>query len=72
MSNTQGESSGKKPSFFQLVGSILSGAVGVQSSKNRERDFQGNSIMPYVVGGIIFTALFIGTIVTVINLLVDA
>lgn len=48
-----------KPGFGQLVLSTLAAAIGVQSNKNRERDFQGGSMMNYVVAGIIFTTFFV-------------
>lgn len=70
MSNNENQPEQKKLSIFQLVGSLFAGAIGVQSSKNRERDFQVNSIMPFVIGGLIFTGLFIGTIFTLINIFV--
>lgn len=57
----------EKLSFLQVVGSVLAGALGVQSSKNRERDFAQNSFMPFIVGGIIFTVLFVGSIVLLVN-----
>lgn len=57
----------EKLSFFQVVGSVLAGALGVQSSKNRQRDFAQNSFMPFIVGGIVFTLLFVGSIVLLVN-----
>ena len=70
MSNNENQPEQKKLSIIQLVGSLFAGAIGVQSSKNRERDFQVNSIMPFVIGGLIFTGLFIGGIFTLINIFV--
>ncbi|MFS1525915.1 DUF2970 domain-containing protein [Microbulbifer sp. 2304DJ12-6] len=49
----------EKPGFGQIMLSTLAAAIGVQSNKNRERDFQSGSIMHYLVAGIIFTALFV-------------
>lgn len=57
----------KKPSFGQVVLSTLAAAIGVQSSKNRERDFKGGSIKTYIAAGIIFTALFVLTLVLVVK-----
>jgi hypothetical protein len=39
----------------------------VQSSKNRERDFKHGSFKTFMIGGIIFTILFIATIATIVN-----
>ncbi|MFK8022004.1 MAG: DUF2970 domain-containing protein [Pseudomonadales bacterium] len=60
---------GEKASFLQVVTSVLAGALGVQSSKNRERDFSQNTFMPYIVGGIVFTIIFVGSLVLLVNVL---
>lgn len=56
-----------KPSIFQVIGSVLSAAIGVQSSENRERDFAGGSAKTYIVAGIAFTILFIVAILSVVR-----
>lgn len=57
-----------KPSFLQVVSSVVSAAFGVQSTANRERDFTGGSAAPYIIAGIVFTVLFIVTIIGVVKL----
>jgi len=57
----------EKPSFGQVVLSTLAAAIGVQSGKNRERDFKGGSIKTYIAAGIIFTGLFVLTLVLVVK-----
>lgn len=57
-----------KPSFIQVISSVVSAAFGVQSTANRERDFKGGSAAPYVIAGIVFTILFILTLVGVVKL----
>ncbi|MFZ2207172.1 MAG: DUF2970 domain-containing protein [Porticoccaceae bacterium] len=57
-----------KPGFLSIVRSTLSAAIGVQSSKNRERDFTQGSPFAFIAAGIIFTVLFILTVVTVVHL----
>ncbi|MFC6631868.1 DUF2970 domain-containing protein [Microbulbifer taiwanensis] len=57
----------EKPSFGQVVLSTLAAAIGVQSSRNRERDFKGGSIKAYIAAGIIFTGLFVLTLVLVVK-----
>lgn len=61
----------KKPGFLAVMGSVLSAAFGVQTSKNRERDFEGGQALPYIVGGLVFTILFILAIVTVVRMVVS-
>ena len=62
----------KKPTLIQTISSILAAFFGVQSAKNRERDFTkgdaGNYIGVYVV---LVLALVIGMVVTV-NMVLDA
>jgi hypothetical protein len=57
-----------KPSFFQVISSVVSAAFGVQSTANRERDFTGGSAKTYIVAGIVFTVIFILAIVGVVRL----
>lgn len=67
-SNQSPDNEPRKPGVFQIIGSILSAALGVQSDQNRKRDFtQGNPLV-YIFGGIIFTVLFVLTLVGVVML----
>ena len=56
---------------FQVVGSVFAAALGVQSSKNRERDFKQGRAGTFIAAGVIFTLLFIGTVLTIVNLVLD-
>ncbi len=56
-----------EPGFGSIVMSTLAAAFGVQSSKNRERDFVKGNFKAYVVSGLIFTVLFITTIVMLVK-----
>ncbi len=62
----------KKPSLLQTIQSILAAIFGVQSAKNRERDFTkgdaGNYLGVYVI---LVIALVVGMIITV-NMVLDA
>ena len=53
------KTSNNKPSLISVVKSILAAAIGVQSDKNRTRDFEQGSPLTFIVGGIVFTLLFI-------------
>lgn len=57
-----------RPSWVQVIGSVLAAAFGVQSTANRERDFKGGSATAYIVAGLIFTVLFILGLLTVVKL----
>ena len=45
--------------LWQMIGSALSAAIGVQSSKNRERDFARGKASHFIVIGVGFTAIFV-------------
>ena len=45
--------------LWQMIGSALSAAVGVQSSKNRERDFARGKASHFIIIGVGFTAIFV-------------
>ena len=49
------------------VQSTLAAAIGVQSKKNRERDFEEGNAGTFIVAGILFTVLFVATIVVVVS-----
>ena len=61
----------QKPSFWQIVVSTIAAAFGVQSDKNRQRDFKHGSVMPYIVAGVIFTVAFVLTVVLVVQLVLS-
>ena len=43
-------------------------AFGVQSSRNRERDFSQGNYRHFIVAGVVFTALFVLTVIVVVRL----
>ena len=53
--------------IYRIIQSTRAAAIGVQSKKNRERDFEEGSAGTYIVAGIVFTALFIATMLTVVH-----
>lgn len=54
--------------FWRAVISVLQASFGVQSSRNRERDFKSRSIMPFVVAALLFTVIFVLALVGVVSL----
>ena len=63
----QEETSTQKPRFGSVILSILAAAIGVQSDKNRERDFANGSPLTFIIGGSVFTFLFIATVALVVG-----
>lgn len=45
--------------FWNVVQSVAAGLIGVQSSKNRERDFTHGKPIHFIVGGLVGTVLFV-------------
>jgi Na+/melibiose symporter-like transporter len=61
-----------KPSFLSIMFSTMAAAFGVQSDKNRERDFKHGRIGPYIAAGILFTILFILVVFSVVKAVLNA
>ena len=55
----------------QVISSIFAAGLGVQSSKNRQRDFSQGSIGTFIAAGLIFTTLFIGGVYLVVQIVLD-
>ena len=62
---------GNKVNPLQVVSSVLAAGLGVQSSKNRERDFKQGRAGVFIAAGLIFTLLFIGTVYAVVQLVLS-
>jgi len=58
----------KRPSLLQEIGSVLASFFGVQSSRNRKRDFTQGSPARFVVLGLLMTAGFVMLVYTVVQL----
>lgn len=58
----------KPLTFRQMLQSVLAGALGVQSGKNRERDFSQGKPSHFIVLGVGFTAAFALVILGVVKL----
>jgi hypothetical protein len=60
-----------KPSLGSVIKSILADGIGVQSDKNRTRDFEQGNPLTFIIGGIVFTILFIATVATVVGIVLS-
>ena len=56
------------PTFLQMLQSVLAAAFGVQSGKNRARDFSHGKPSHFIVLGILFTTLFVLVLLGIANL----
>lgn len=61
----------RQPGFKDVVSSVFAAAFGVQSSKNRERDFKHGKARTFIIAGIVFTALFVLTVFSVVKMVLQ-
>jgi len=66
------ENSEKSPGRLQVIQSVIAAAFGVQSTKNRERDFAQGKPWHYIAGGVVFTVLFILGVWTLVQYMLSA
>lgn len=57
----------QKPRFWDIVVSVLAALFGVQSDKNRQRDFNHGNPAVYVAIGAVFVILFVLTLVLLVS-----
>ena len=69
------KAAGKKRSTlnpFQVFGSVFAAVFGVQSSKNRERDFKQGKFSVFIIAGVVFTLLFVATVFTIVQVVLKS
>ncbi|RJG09246.1 DUF2970 domain-containing protein [Pseudomonas cavernicola] len=62
------DSNNKPPTLWQMLQSVLAAAFGVQSGKNRARDFTRGKPSHFIILGVLFTTLFVLVILGVVKL----
>ena len=65
-----GDKGNKKSGITPLsfLGSLFAGWFGVQSEANRQRDFKHGKFSHFIIGGIIFSILFVLFVVMVVQI----
>jgi len=58
----------KEPGLLEAVGSVLAAFFGVQSSRNRVRDFKHGRSGVFIAVGVVMTVLFVLTVVLIVKL----
>lgn len=58
----------KPLTLWEMLQSVLSAALGVQSGKNRNRDFTRGKPSHFIMLGVLFTAVFVLVIFGVVKL----
>ena len=61
-------SSEQAPNLLQVIGSVLAAFFGVQSKKNKERDFQHGNHRVFIAVGLVMTLVFLLSVFTVVQL----
>lgn len=68
---TEGDDPEDQLTLLQMIGSALAAAFGVQSSRNRERDFARGKPMHFIIIGVVLTALFVLTMIGVVKFVLN-
>jgi hypothetical protein len=58
----------KKPNLLQVIASVLASLLGVQSGKNRERDFLKGDPKDYIGVYVGLVVLFVISMIVVVNM----
>ena len=58
-----------KPSLIDVVKSVLASFFGVQSDKNRKREFEQGSPAQFIIVGLVLTILFIVGMILIVKLI---
>ncbi|KAB0492139.1 DUF2970 domain-containing protein [Pseudomonas psychrophila] len=58
----------KPPTFWQVLHSVMAAAFGVQSAKNRTRDFSHGKPSQFLLLGLLFTGVFALTLFGIVKL----
>ena len=53
------KSRGTDVTFFTILHSVFASFIGVQSNKNRVRDFESGKVWHFVAAGIVFVLVFL-------------
>jgi len=61
----------QKLTLWQIICSVFAAALGVQSDKNRERDFKQAKPNTYIIAGVIFTIIFVLVLITAVKLILN-
>ena len=68
MKNPPNRSPDDKMTLLQVAQSVLAAAFGVQSSRNRERDFKHGSARTFILAGLVGTVLFVVAVWGVVSI----
>jgi len=62
------DQAGKAPNAaLSIAQSVLAAAFGVQSAKNRERDFSERRLRDFIIAGLVFAGLFVASLIVLVQ-----
>jgi hypothetical protein len=69
--NAPAENESEELTLWQMLGSVMAAAFGVQSKKNRERDFTKGKPIHFIILGIGFTVAFVLIMSLIVRLILS-
>ena len=61
----------EKLPFWRMMLSVIQASFGVQSAENKKRDFAAGSVKGFIFAALIFTVLFVLTLVVIVRLVLS-
>ncbi|MEX1220689.1 MAG: DUF2970 domain-containing protein [Idiomarina sp.] len=58
----------EKPSFMAVVLSVIAAFFGVQTERNRQRDFSAGKPIHYILIGVVLTVMFVVGLMGLVSL----
>ena len=71
MHQNNGNNHKEKISFLNILQSTVAAAFGVQSEKNRQRDFTHGKASTFIIAGIIFVTVFVVAVYGVVQIVLS-
>lgn len=70
-SDTDQSGKSEKLPFWRMMLSVIQASFGVQSAENKKRDFAAGSVKGFIFAALIFTVLFVLTLVVIVRLVLN-
>lgn len=68
MNSVKDPQQSRSVSFLQAIGSSIAAAFGVQSRKNRERDFEHGDVKTFFFAGLLVTAVLLFGMIGIVQI----
>ncbi len=71
-SEQEDENNANSIGFLSVIGSVLAAIFGIQSEKNRQRDFQQSSPVAFISVGIIVVMTLVITMIAIVDAIISS